>query len=366
MKLRNREWGIMDVTIKLVAKKAGVSISTVSRVMNNPGGVREETRSRVLSVMEELNFTPNSVARSLSSKHTRTIGLIVPNVSDLFVNELHRGVNRAAVDRNMKVILYDADSNRNRVISGIEFMKEHKVDGIVYSSDFIPAENMQLLRNLKIPVVLVLTESSSQELTAFKVDDVQASFDAVKYLVTRGHRQVAMISGYLTDMVTGKSRFEGYRMALNYHGLTFDEQLVAYGDWRYQHGYAAMGELLSRRIEHPFTAVFAASDEMAIGAIRCAYDQGLKVPEDISVIGFDDLPIADMVTPKLTTVKQPFERIGGEAVHFLVDVVEGRQRNQNGGVHYLPHQIIGRESVTMASAKVLSNKSDFEVQGESM
>jgi LacI family transcriptional regulator len=339
----------MDVTIKLVAEKAGVSISTVSRVMNAPGSVRKETRERVLSVMEQLNFKPNPVARSLSSKQTRTIGLIVPNVSDFFVNELHRGVNRAAAARGMKVILYDAESNSKRVVSGIEFMMDHKVDGIVYSSDYIPAEHSQLMSRLKIPVALVLTESSNPELTAFKVDDVQASFDAIKYLVSRGHRNIAMISGHLSDEVSGKSRFDGYRAALNYYGLPFDERFVAYGDYRYQHGYAAMGDLLSRKDETGITAVFAASDEMAIGAMRCAHDMGIRVPEDISVIGFDDLPIADMVTPKLTTVKQPFERIGGEAVHFLVDILEGKKRETHGGVHYLPHQIIGRESVAFLS-----------------
>jgi LacI family transcriptional regulator len=339
----------LDVTIKSVAKAAGVSISTVSRVINSPEGVRQETRNRVLEAMENLRYKPNSVARSLSSKRTRSLGLIVPNVSDFFVNELYKGVNRAATKRGMKVILYDSDSNRNRIVSGLEFMKEHRVDGIIYSSDFIPAEHNQMFLNLNVPVVLTLTESSSAELTAFKADDVQAAFDAVKYLVSRGHQSIAMISGHLNDEVSGKSRFDGFRMALNYYNLVFSEDRVAYGEWRYQHGYTAMTELLAKRQTNHFTAVFAASDEMAVGAMRCLHDNGLRVPEDISVIGFDDISIADMVTPKLTTVRQSFEQIGSAAVHYIVDILEGKQRATHGGIHYLPHQIIGRESVAFVS-----------------
>lgn len=335
----------MDATIKTVAKKAGVSISTVSRVLNSPESVRQETRERILKVVEELNYRPNSVARSLSSKQTRTLGLIVPNASDFFVNELYKGVNRAATSRGLKVILYDSDYQRNRVVSGLSFMEEHRVDGIVFASDFISSEHEELFLKLKVPVALVLTESTSAELTAFKVDDVQASFDAVKYLVSRGHKNIGMISGELSDEVSGKSRYNGYRMALNHFGLEFTNEHVAFGDWRYQHGYAGMGELLSHREKTKITAVFAGSDEMAIGAMRRAYDSGLRVPEDISIIGFDDLSIADMVTPKLTTVRQPFQQIGNDAVHYIVDVLEGKRRESNGGVRYLPHQIIGRESV---------------------
>ena len=341
----------LDTTIKSVAKAAGVSISTVSRVINAPEGVRQGTRERVLKAMENLDYKPNSVARSLSSKRTRSLGLIVPNVSDFFVSELYKGVNRASTSRGMKVILFDSDSNQNRVVSGLEFMKEHRVDGIIFSSDYIPSDHDRLFLNLRVPVVLTLTESSSAELTAFKTDDVQAAFDAVKYLISRGHKNIAIISGYLSDAISGRSRFDGYRMALDNSSLPFNEDLVAYGDWRYQHGYAAMTELLSRIGKTQFTAVFAASDEMAIGAMRCIHDHGLRVPEDISVIGFDDLAIADMVTPKLTTVRQSFEQVGSEAVHFLVDIIEGRQRSTNGGIRYLPHHIIGRESVAFVSSQ---------------
>ncbi|QQE78719.1 LacI family DNA-binding transcriptional regulator [Alicyclobacillus sp. SO9] len=343
----------MEVTIKSVAKEAGVSISTVSRVVNAPEGVRDETKRRVLDAMEKLDYRPNAVARSLSSKRTRTLGLIVPNVSDFFVSELYKGVNRAATSRGMKVILYDSDSNQSRVVLGVEFMKEHRVDGIIVSSDYIPSAHDNMLKRLKIPVVLTLTESPSAELPSFKTDDVGAAFDTVKYLVSRGHTKIAMISGHLKDEVSGKSRFNGYQMALKHFNINYDERLVAYGDWRYQHGYAAMTDLLANRAEVKFTAVFAASDEMAVGAMRCLYDNNLRVPEDISVVGFDDIAMADMVTPKLTTVRQSFEQIGSEAVHYIIDLLEGKSRPANGGSHYIPYQVIGRESVTVISDEAL-------------
>lgn len=342
----------MNVTIKSIAEHAGVSISTVSRVINAPETVNAETRERVLEVIERFAYRPNSVARSLSSKRTRTVGLIVPSISDFFVSELYRGVNLAASKRGMKVILFDSDSNQSRVTSGLEFMKAHNVEGIIYSSDPIAFEQERKLLSLNIPVVLVLTESSaSPELAAFKVDEVQAVFDAVRYLVSRGHRNIGMISGNINDeQGASRSRLEGYELALNHHGLPISNDYIAYGNFRYSNGYAAMKELLEKRTTSNLSAVIAAGDEMAIGAMRCISDHGLKVPDDISVIGFDDLPIADMVSPKLTTVRQPFQDIGSQAVNYLLDVIEGKQRERNGGVHYLPYQIVGRESVSLVSS----------------
>jgi LacI family transcriptional regulator len=333
------------VTIRTVAEYAGVSISTVSRVLNSPDKVSPETRERVMKAVRALNYHPNEVARKLSSKKPQSIGLLVPYISSLFVGELYKGVSTAAWERGLNVLLHDSSKGTKE---GLIFLKQHNVDGIVLASSYISEEYKQIVSWLGIPVVLVLTESPHTPSAAFKVDDVQAAYDAVKYLIARGHRRIAMISGPLTDLVSGRSRFNGYRKALEHYGLPYLEQQVACGDYRYDHGYAAMNELLAHRESTRFTAVFAASDEMAIGAIRCIEDHGLRVPDDISVMGYDNLSIADMVKPKLTTIAQPFERIGADAVHFLVDVLEGER--PNSGVRYLPHQIIGRESVKEISS----------------
>jgi LacI family transcriptional regulator len=336
----------VDVTITTVAKRAGVSVSTVSRVLNNPELVKAETRQRVLEAMRELNYAPNEIARGLvSGTKSDAIGLIVPELTNLFFNELYKGIDKAAARHGLHVLLLDSGRAGKRINDGFTFLRQRNVSGIIYSSSYITEEVDEFIARLDVPVALVLTDSASSRITAFKVDDVRATFDAVCYLATRGHRHIGMISGPLSDPVSGESRFRGYRMALNHLQLPFTEQHVAFGGFRYAHGYAAMQKLIEHRDETHITAVMAASDEMAIGAMRCIFDNGLRVPDDISVMGYDDVVIADMVTPKLTTVAQPFEQIARDAVEFLVDVRNGDHRRVNGGTRYLPHRIVERESV---------------------
>ncbi|UOF88689.1 LacI family transcriptional regulator [Fodinisporobacter ferrooxydans] len=335
----------MKVNIKRVAQEANVSISTVSRVLNSPELVSPEKRQRVLQVIQELNYQASELARGLSSKKTQTIGVIIPRVTSFFFNELYRGIDVAVKEFGMNILLYDCDSNLERTTHGFTFLVRRQVEGIIYASQFITEELYTFISRLGVPVILALTESFNRKLTAFKVDEVRAAFDAVSYLIARGHHRIAMISGPLDNFVAGKTRYEGYRMALNQHNLPFLDDCVAFGGYRYEDGHRAMRELLEKRNDTQFTALFAASDEMAIGAMRCAFDHGLSVPQDISIIGFDNLSIANMVTPKLTTVSQPFEQIGFEAVRTLIRAISGDIHESDSSNHYLPHQIIERESV---------------------
>lgn len=335
----------MKVTIRTVAEKAGVSPSTVSRVLNRPELVEEKTRVRVRTVMEELDFRPSALARGLSTHQTGTIGLVVPGITDFFFNEIYTGIEQATRELGMKVLVYDAENSRHRALEAFTFLKQHQVDGIIFTSKLVTEDYDAVLERLGIPVVLVLTHSVAKTpLMSFKVDDVKGVFDAVAYLVSRGHRRIGMLSATLDDEATGPQRFEGYKAAVSYYNLPFDERYVVVGGFRFNDGYAAMQRMLQVQSDIQLTALVTASDEMAIGAIRCLYDNGFRVPEDISIVGYDDLSIAGMVTPRLTTIRQPFKEIAARAVNEIVNLIK-QPNPAASGMYFLPHQLVERESV---------------------
>jgi LacI family transcriptional regulator len=337
----------MRVTIRDVARRAGVSPATVSRVLNRPELVEERTRERVRKAMEELDFHPSAIARGLSVRRTDTIGLIVPGITDLFFNELYDGIEQAATRHGRKVLLYNTEHSAHRALDAFTFLKQHEVEGILFTSELVDEDFDPVLDRLRIPVVLALTEATTKTpLPAYKVDERRAVFDAIAYLVARGHRRIGFIGARLPREITGQQRYEGYLQAVRHFGLETGEAFVEFGNYRMESGYTAMQRLLERQSELQLTAVAAVSDEMAIGAIRCLNDRGHRVPDDISVIGFDDLRVTAMMTPRLTTVAQPFREIGARAVERLIELIEQPEtRMAQHGVYYLPHQIVERESV---------------------
>lgn len=337
----------MKVTIREVASRAGVSAATVSRVLNKPELVEADTKERVRQAMQTLDFQPSAMARGLSMQRTNTIGLVVPGITDFFFSEVYAGIERASRERGMKVLLYDAQHDRHRALEAFTFLKRHGVDGIIFTSKLVTDDYDPVLMRLGIPVVLVLTQAEGKTpLAAFKVDEVKAEFDAISHLVTRGHRRIGMLAADEADEVTGLQRYKGYRQAVAHYGLPFDDAFVEYGNYRFMDGYTAMQRLLGRQDRNQLTAVVAVSDEMAVGAMRCLYDNGLRVPDDLSIIGFDDLRLASMVTPRLTTIGQPFLEIGTKAVHHLMALIdEPKTTVQSQGIYYLPHHVVERESV---------------------
>ncbi len=340
---------MMKVTMRTIATQAGVSVPTVSRVLNSPERVKPETREKVMHVIRTLNFRPNAIARNLRVQQSRTIGVIIPQIRDYFFNELYQGIYNAATESGFNILLYDAQLDPERVMEGFAFLKQQQAEGIIFSSSYISKEYYSMIARVGLPVVLTLTESPWHDLPAFKVDEQKAAFDAVAYMVARGHRNIGFISGPLQSTIAGKHRYDGYMMAVQHYQLPFHKNLVVFGDFRYESGYRAMESLLHHASTKTITAVCAASDEMAIGAMRAIYDHHLRVPDDISVIGFDNLSIADMVTPKLATVAQPFIQIGYEAVKALITKIEGGGTQVSNGTHNLPHRVVSRESVATLS-----------------
>ncbi|MDR9856257.1 substrate-binding domain-containing protein [Paenibacillus sp. VCA1] len=327
-------------TIKDVAKAAGVSVATVSRVLHNLAGYSDKTKQKVLAAVEELGYQPNAIARGLVNKRTQTIGVLFPDVSSGFSSDLLRGIEDVANDKGFSVIVCNTAEDGKRTMKYLQVLREKQVDGIVFTSEFLKEEYYEAIKAMGVPVVLVSTQSQKHVIPFVKVDDRQAAYQATDYLIQKGHRQIAMIGGTKTDKIAGIPRLEGYRQALEDNGIGFAESRVAYGDFALDSGRRAMEELLA--VAPPFTAVFAASDEMAIGAMGLALERGIRVPEDISVIGYDDLSIARMIFPPLTTIHQPLTEMGRLASDMLISLIEGTGQVSS---RIVSHRLVERQTV---------------------
>jgi LacI family transcriptional regulator len=332
----------MKSTIKDVAKAANVSISTVSRVVNTPDLVTKDKRNIVLKAITELDYQPNALARGLIYKRTQTFGVLIPDITNGYYAELFRGMEDEATKNGKNLIICNTDNDKKRMIESFKMLKEKLVDGIIYTSHPISPDYYEIIQRLQIPVVLASTHSLEYELPSVKINDEQASYDAVKYLIEAGHKKLGMISLFATHPIAGLPRIEGFMRAVRTHGLSIDSACsIQYSAARYDSAFEATEKLLL--LSPDITAIFAASDEMALGVISCLHKQGLKVPDDISVIGFDNTRLSYMSLPKLTTVAQPIHDIGLQAVEKLLELIK------MGSVvelrTYLPHRIIERDSV---------------------
>ncbi len=325
----------MAITISDVAKHAGVSIATVSRIINNLPGYSERTKIRVEKTIDDLGYKPNAMARGLVNNKTNTIGILLPCVTGRFSSELLRGIEKIAHGKGYSVIICNTDRNGERTMSYLKTLSEKRVDGILFISEWLTEAYGTFLQSLNLPVALIATKSDAFPFPSVKVDDFQAAYSAAKYLIDHGHRDIGLISGSQEDPIAGQPRIDGYKTALYESGLIVDESRIAYGDFHFTSGISAMAELDARDVR--LTAVFATSDEMAAGAMTYLHRQGRSLPEDLSIIGYDDTLDAVMVYPALTTLHQPIEEMGEVAM----DLLEGKEPKQI----ILQHRIAERDSV---------------------
>ncbi len=322
-------------TIKDVARQANVSVATVSRILNDLPGYSEATKKRVLKAIRDLGYTKNALASGLVSSKTHTIAVLFPSVSSRFASELLSGIENGAHERRHSVIVCNTDSNGRRTREYLEVLAQKRVDGVVFVSEWLTEEYETFVERTGLPMVLVSTFTSEYPVPYVRIDDQKAAYDATMYLLERGHRRIGMISGTKEDPVAGYPRVQGYREAVEQYGAAFEESLVAYGDFHYASGRRAAQELLARHGD--VTAVFAASDEMALGVVSAAYECGLRIPDDLSLIGYDDTGDAEMAVPPLTTVRQPLFDMGRKAIDLLFDPVAHSI--------IMPHTITERRSV---------------------
>ncbi|OUM88823.1 MAG: catabolite control protein A [Bacillus thermozeamaize] len=330
----------MSVTIYDVAREAGVSMATVSRVVNGNPNVKPSTRKKVMETIERLGYRPNAVARGLASKKTTTVGVVIPDISNPFYAEVTRGVEDIAKMYHYNIILGNSDQQKPKELDLINTFLEKQVDGLLFMGREITPEHEEVFDSAHVPIVLCATRDEKRRFPAVNINHRLAASEATHHLIEGGHRRIALIGGPLEDPQRGRAKFEGYREALETADLPFDEQLVRIGDYRYDSGFAAMQELLA--IPEPPTAVFCVSDEMAVGAIHAIQEHGLRVPEDIEVIGYDNIPLASMVRPKLTTIGQPMYDLGAVAMRLLTKFMNHEPVEEQRVV--LLHQWIERDS----------------------
>lgn len=331
----------MTVTIYDVAREAGVSMATVSRVVNNNPNVKPQTRKKVYEAIERLGYRPNAVARGLASKKTTTVGVVIPDIANALYAEVARGIEDIANMYHYNIILCNSDKRKDKEIRVINTLLEKQVDGLLFMGGAVTDEHVQAFQTSNVPIVLCATTDEKGVIPSVDIDHEAAAFDAVNRLISEGHRSIAMISGTLQDPANGFARFQGYKRALEQAGIAYREDYVRIGNYRYESGIDATTYFLGLS-DRP-TAIFAATDEMAIGAIHCIQDTGLSVPDDVSVISVDNSRISSMVRPLLTTVAQPMYDIGAVSMRLLTKLMK-KETVENAQVT-LPHELIVRRSV---------------------
>lgn len=310
----------MKVTIKDIARLADVSIATVSKILNNKDhDIGEATRQKVLAIMEEKNYTPNAIARGLVTNKTNTLALIIPDITNPFFPEIARGMEDAASSNGYNVVLCNTDGKIEKEEEYIKLLISKRVDGIVFTaSSFANFQHLQMLDKADIPYVLVdRWIEGMEDAPRVTVDNDEGGYIATKHLIENQYKKIAMISGPLST-TTAKSRYIGYTRAIKDSGRRIDSALIKEGSYKVESGY----ELANQLIDEGIDSIFAANDLIALGAIKAIKDRGLKVPEDIAVVGFDNIYIAQFTEPPLTTVHQPTYEMGSKACNILLDIMQ--------------------------------------------
>lgn len=319
------------VTLKEIAERSGVSIATVSNILNGKSNFSEETKEKILQVIKETGYKPNYMARTLRARKTNTIGLIVDDLMDFSSPSLIDGLMGFCEEKGYKIVLENLryytkifskwenhEEYKNAVEQAVQEMLAIKVDGIVYIASH--SRNMDCLpKNLEIPVVLSYAYNDNSEIPAVLFDDESAAFEMTEYLISKGHKNIGVIMGAESSIHTQKRKL-GFLRAMKKHNLVVKEKNYCYGNWTENSGYDACNTILTEDM----TAIFCFNDLMAGGVYRCLHDRKLKPGVDISVAGFDDRDVCNYLFPKLTTMKLPLIEIGQKSAEILIDLINNK------------------------------------------
>lgn len=331
----------MSVRISDVAKKAGVSVTSVSRVLNGGKYVREELRTKVLNAVNELGYTPSSIARSLVLQKTNMIGVIIPDLTSSFHSTILSSIEEVASKNSYSLLVSNIAENIEKEKIYLNAFKQMRVSGIIIMHEKVNAEIIKMFNSMKIPLVFSSVRPKGVEnFTSIVVNNTRAAYDATKYLIGLGHRRIAFIGGDMNDVTSGQERYEGFTKAMKDNGLKVEQNFVKFGDYKVNDGYCKMNEILKSK-PYP-TAVFAASDDMAAGVINAIVDRGMRVPDDISVMGFDGSNFTDYIRPRLTSMEQPIREIGRLSVELLIKQINGEERFLNEVI--VAHKLVERDS----------------------
>lgn len=327
-------------TMKDVAQKAGVSIATVSRFLNDQYGFSSETGKRVEAAIDLLGYNRNEAARTLKTNKTNTIAVLLPQVETSYYTCILEGIEQAAHADGYAVMICHVGCDGKYIGDYLKALCERQVEGIIGCS--LPPDNAieQTITSCGIPTVYVSSIALDSSIPYVKIDDYKAEYAATRYLIDKGHRQIAMLGGSPCDIVAGVTRNEGYKRALLDAGLEWNEKLLQYAFFSYETGAEAMRKLLQQEV--PFTAVVACCDVVAMAALSISHKAGLSVPNDFSLIGYDNEIVAKMSIPPLTTVAPPHTEMGNQAFQMLHELIGGKKAIAS---QILPFSIVERDSV---------------------
>ncbi len=327
-------------TIRDVAQLAGVSTATVSHVLNDTRVVSDDLRGRVVAAMVTLNYRPNAVARSLRVSETLTIGLIVPDVELPFFARYARDIETAASEVGYNVILCNSNWALANELRYLDHLLARRVDGLICISVSLTPEHIIPVLRRNAPVVWLEESRIGQSFDSIVLDNHRGAYDAAWHLIERGHRRIGCITGPIVAQLTG-DRIAGVRQALNDAGIAHDERLMMIGAYDAESGYHLAGQLLD--LADPPTALFAFNDIMAIGALRAAYERGLRVGQQIGIIGFDGIGLTAHVSPPLSTIEQPTPAMSAAAISLLLERVSGQHHGESRTLRFQP-RLVARES----------------------
>lgn len=326
--------------MKDVAERARVSVSTISHVLNGTRHVSEDTRKRVLVAIEEMGYQPNLLARGLKTQRTFTIGLLISDIQNPFFTSVIRGIEDVALSRGYHLFLCNTDEDPERESAYVRELLNKQVDGLIITSASSRHDHAQRLRLEKVPFVLMDREIEGMEADTVRVDNRLGVNLIAEHLVGLGHKRIGMVSGPL-ETSPGHERHLGLQNALSKLGVPLDDSLVRFGDFRRTSGQERTTELL--RLPVPPTALVVANNQMTLGALLAIRELGLRVPDDVSVIGFDDMEWAPLANPPLTAVAQPTYQMGVEAAQILLNKVGGDPDGTPAQVLLEPNLVV-RES----------------------
>nr|WP_233277692.1 LacI family DNA-binding transcriptional regulator [Paenibacillus durus] len=336
---------LMKITIKDVARMANVSIATVSRVINNSPTVGSDIRQRVLDVLEATQFRPNAIARTLVKNNTSLIGVLLPEIKNNVLDDMVEGINQVARLYGYDVMIALSGGKEESELHYYNLFREMQASGIIVSASGIRDSLFELIEASKIPCLLVGRDYREKSIPSVHVDNVSAAFEAVTYLIQQGHRDIAMLRGAKGDISAGNHRFQGYEQALKAAHLPVRAERILESAISVEEGAASMRKLYD---SGPLpTAVFCATDRIAIGAMNFLAEIGVKVPEQVSFFGFDDIDMTVIIRPKLSTVRYSASELGMVAARNLIKLIKGEELS---AYHWsVSHQLQIRDSIAKLS-----------------
>lgn len=330
------------VTMKDIAQELGVTVTTVSRALNDKPDISPETKGLVLQTARRMGYVQSALGRDLASGYMKAIGCVVTTIADPYLERVLEGIENSAQEAGYAVIIATSQADPDREATIIDMLLGYRVAGIVSTSSWITQSHLSKLTDLNVPIVLVNSEEPSPQTTSIRIDDSQVAKLATEHLIKLGHRRIAHIT--VPDRsVSSRARLAGYERSLEGHGIAYDPALVIETDESEHGGAEALQRLLQvePRPEPQPSAVFCYNDQMAIGALAASHRVGLRVPEDISVVGVDDIAVSAWLEPSLTTVRQPLRRMGHMAMEMMLNLLDDRSKVKDV---MIPGELVVRES----------------------